>query len=197
MKKFIIGIDEAGRGAVAGPIVAAAILSRGLDFELEILSQVKDSKQLSPKKREQLFSSLKDNFIWAVSVINNQQIDKRGIQTANCLVAERALKKVSRQLKKSPSQIVADYIGGAHKYIKDSQIEFYKKGESKFVEIAAASILAKVYRDRLMSRLHKQYKEYNFGQHKGYGTKQHLQIICQKGVCTIHRQSFLQKYLDK
>ena len=158
-QKFIIGIDEAGRGAVAGPIVAAAILSRGRNFELEILSQVKDSKKLSPKKREQLFSSLKDNFIWAVSVINNKQIDKRGIQTANCLVAERALKKICRQFKKIPNQVVADYIGGAHKYIKNSQIEFYKKGESKFAEIAAASILAKVYRDRLMNKFHSQYKK--------------------------------------
>jgi ribonuclease HII len=194
-KDYIIGIDEVGRGCVAGPIIAAACLSRGRDNENKILAQVKDSKKLTAKKREELFELLSKNFIWAVAEIDNKQIDEQGIQPANCLVVEIAVENLLKKLENFEGQILADHIGGAHNYIKNKSIEFHIKGESKFAEIAAASILAKVYRDKLMQEWHQKYPVYDFAKHKGYGTKQHLQIITEQGICSIHRQSFLQKYL--
>ncbi|MBT7552983.1 ribonuclease HII [bacterium] len=194
-KNYIIGIDEVGRGCVAGPIVAVACLSRGQENELEILKQVKDSKKLTAKKREELFKLLKNNFIWAIAEIDNQEIDKIGIQSANCLVVERAADNLLKKIKNFEGKILADHVGGAHNYIKNKKIEFHIKGESKFAEIAAASILAKVYRDNLMQDWHDKYPSYDFAKHKGYGTKQHLDLVVKNGICEIHRQSFLKKYI--
>lgn len=193
-KNFIIGIDEVGRGCLAGPIVAVACLSRDLEIEKEILSQVKDSKKLSVKKREELFDLLKNNFIWSISEIGNQEIDQIGIQTANCLVVERAAEDVLNKVQNFQGRVVADYVGGAQNYIKNKQIEFHIKGESKFPIIAAASILAKVYRDNLMSSLSEEYLKYNFTKHKGYGTPDHLALIVKYGLSDLHRHSFLKKY---
>lgn len=194
-KDYIIGIDEVGRGCVAGPIVAVACLSRGTDTENKILKQAKDSKKLTAKKREELFELLSNNFIWVVSEIDNQEIDRIGIQPANCLVVERAAEKLLQKLENFAGKILADHIGGAHNYTGNKGIKFHIKGESKFAEIAAASILAKVYRDNLMQEWHDKYPAYDFTQHKGYGTKQHLAIITEQGICPIHRQSFLKKYI--
>lgn len=194
-KDYIIGIDEVGRGCVAGPIVAVACLSRGQENENKILEQVNDSKKLTAKKREELFGLLKDNFIWAYAEIDNKEIDKIGIQPANCLVVERAAENLLKKIENFEGKILADHIGGAHNYIKNKNIAFYIKGESKFVEIAAASILAKVYRDNLMQDWHEKYPVYDFAKHKGYGTKQHLELIVKNGICELHRQSFLQKYI--
>ena len=184
-----------GRGCVAGPIVAVACLSRGQEDEYKILVQVKDSKKLTAKKRAELFELLNNNFIWAHAEIDNKEIDKIGIQPANCLVVEQAVENLIKKIENFEGKILADHIGGAHNYIKNTKIEFYIKGESKFAEIAAASILAKVYRDKLMQEWHKKFPVYDFAKHKGYGTKQHLQIIIEQGICSIHRQSFLTKYI--
>jgi len=193
-KNYIIGVDEVGRGCVAGPILAVACLSRNLEEENKILKQVKDSKKLTAKKRKELFELLDNNFIWTFAKIDSKEIDRIGIQSANCLVVERAVEKLLKKIENFEGKILADYIGGAYKYIKNKQIDFYIKGESKFAEIAAASILAKVYRDRLMDKWHQKYPIYDFTKHKGYGTKKHLEVIVEKGVCELHRQSFLQKY---
>ncbi len=194
-KQTIIGLDEAGRGALAGPIVAAAVLSQGFDHEQEILSQVKDSKKLSPKKREQLFELIDHNFIWSVDVIDNSAIDALGIQPINCLVIEQALDKILERTAVENLIISCDYIGAHRKYIQRKNISFYKNGESLWPQIAAASIMAKVYRDNLMRVLSEEFPGYDFDVHKGYGTKIHLAKIRDLGLSAIHRRSFLSKYI--
>lgn len=189
MLKYVIGIDEVGRGPIAGPIVAAAVVSDNSKKQKEILSRVKDSKILSVHKREILFSEIIENFIWSVQLLDNNFIDKYGIQVANKMVFIEVLDEVSRQIN-DDYQVVADYVGG----FEIESISFYKKGESKFAEIAAASIIAKVYRDSLMSSFDKYYPHYDLCLHKGYGTKRHLELIQKFGITPIHRKSFLTKY---
>lgn len=191
-RKIIIGIDEAGRGPLAGPIVAAGIISRGLKKEQPILDLVKDSKQLTIKQREDLFLPIIKNFIWSVYSLDNNFIDRYGIQLANILLFHEIAEDLSRQTKKTAS-IVADYVGGADRNLK--HIDFYKQGESKFKEIAAASIIAKVFRDRLMLSMDKDLLGYDFCSHKGYGTKKHFENIDRYGLSPIHRKTFLRKYL--
>ena len=192
MSKYIIGIDEAGRGPLAGPIVAAGIIVRNTKKEKQILELVDDSKKLKAKKREELFLLLVKNFIWSIRTYDNNFIDKYGIQKANLLlfhdIAEDLL-KYSRGI----NNIVADYVGGGESILKN--IIFFKNGESQFKEIAAASILAKVYRDRLMMGMDNNYPYYNFYLHKGYGTARHFEAIDKYGLSPIHRRSFLTKYL--
>ena len=191
MAKYIIGIDEAGRGPLAGPIVAAGVISRGLKREAPILNSVEDSKKLTPKKRQELFLPLIKNFTWSVKLLDNNFIDRYGIQAANTLLFYEIAEDLLKQSKK-PASIIADYVGGADRSLPN--INFYKQGESQFKEIAAASIIAKVYRDSLMSSLDKYFPHYHFWLHKGYGTKQHFNCLDKYGPCSIHRRSFLSKY---
>lgn len=191
MAKIIIGIDEAGRGPLAGPIVAAGIISRGLKREKPILDLVKDSKKLTPKRREDLFLPIIKNFIWSVYVLDNDFIDRYGIQAANTLIFHEVAEDLQKQIKK-PAQVVADYLAGGDRSLR--QVKFYKQGESKFKEIAAASVIAKVYRDRLMLALDKDIPHYDFWLHKGYGTKKHFANLDINGPSPIHRRSFLKKF---
>ena len=201
MAEIIIGIDEAGRGPLAGPIVAAGVISRGLKKEKDILALVDDSKKLTPKKREDLFGPIVKNFVWSVRLLDNNFIDKYGIQAANVLLFHEIAEELLAQTKKSVAdhdrsgraEIVADYVGGADKLLR--HIDFHKQGESKFGEIAAASIIAKVYRDRMMLGYDKDIPNYDFWLHKGYGTLQHFANIKKYGPSPIHRKSFL-KSLD-
>lgn len=192
MTKYIIGIDEAGRGPLAGPLVAAGVIFRGLKKEQTILALVKDSKQLSVQQREDLFLPIIKNFIWSVALLDNNFIDRYGIQAANILLVKEVADDLSEQAKQ-PTRIVADYVGGAGRILR--QIDFYKQGEDKFKEIAAASIVAKVYRDKLMEELDKTYPDYNFSRHKGYGTKEHFDNLRKFGQSTVHRKSFLNNLL--
>jgi ribonuclease HII len=195
LKKFIIGIDEAGRGPLAGPIVAAAVLNTNSVRTKEILVQAKDSKKLTPKRREDLFLPIIKNTIWSVRALDNNFIDKYGIQTANVLLFYELGQDLLAQ-SKGQVRILADYVGGAQDKLR--HIEFHKQGEDKFAEIAAASIIAKVYRDRLMLALDKTFPHYDFWLHKGYGTKQHFKNLDKLGLSPIHRRSFLKNYfLDK
>lgn len=197
MSKLIIGIDEAGRGAWAGPIVAAAVLYRSFSGEKAILAKVKDSKSLSPATRQELFRLIDRYFIWSVAALSNKFIDKKGIQAANVEVMEKALHLICYRYNIYPDEVRADYVGGAKKYLsKDLKISFYKHGDSLFPEISAASIIAKVYRDRLMLRYHRQYPIYNFKKHKGYGTREHKDCLVKYGFCPGHRRSFLIKGLS-
>jgi len=193
MIKFIIGIDEAGRGPLAGPIVAAAVLNTFSIKDKQALSLVKDSKKLSPRKREELFLPIIKNMIWSVRALDNDFIDKYGIQAANILLVHELSEDLQKYVN-SNTKILADYVGGADRILR--HIDFYKQGESKHKEIAAASIIAKVYRDRLMMSLDKAFPNYDFWLHKGYGTKRHYEQIDKLGLSPIHRKSFLKINID-
>lgn len=196
MRQFIIGIDEVGRGALAGPIVAVAVL--GIDFSKErhILAKLKDSKLLSPSQREELFAILNQKLEWELASISSQQIDQIGIQAANVLVMEKALQKLIKKNKLKKFSILADYVGGAKKYQKSKlDINFIKHGDRLHPEISAASVLAKVWRDRLMIKLGKKFPHYKLASHKGYGSREHLKKLREQGPSLIHRLSFL-KSLD-
>lgn len=201
-KDYIIGIDEVGRGCLAGPICAVAVLCKNTQEEKEFLQEVKDSKKLSAKKREEIFDDLQAKFIWAVSAIDNKEIDQIGIQMANCLVVNNALENLFKKVNNFSGRVVADHVGGFNNYVdntlptgRQEKIEFFTKGETKFVSIALASIFAKVYRDRLMSDLSDKYFIYDLVKNKGYGSKQHLEAIQKHGIADLHRKSFLKKYL--
>lgn len=199
MKKYTIGIDEVGRGPVAGPIVAAAVLATGSQDQQKILEQVSDSKLLSAKKRENLSELIIDNFLFSIKIIDSKFIDERGIQVANVLVMQEALNDLLKKIidiNHGEINIVADYVGGAKKYWPNTEAEFFKHGESLYQEIAAASIIAKVFRDKMMEEYHQIFPLYNFDKHKGYGTKDHLAAIKKYGPCEIHRRSFLGAYLE-
>lgn len=191
----IIGIDEAGRGPLAGPIVAAAIFSTGSPKDKALLAQVDDSKKLSAENREGLYNVLINNFSYSVQVLDNNFIDRYGIQVANVFAIYDAMESLLAKTKNKPHRILADYVGGHDRYFAKAEMDFFKQGESKYKEIAAASIIAKVYRDKLMEDVHRLYPEYNFVQHKGYGTQEHREAIKKIGPSKIHRTTFLKNVL--
>ncbi len=184
--KYICGVDEAGRGPLAGPVCAAAvILPEGLEIE-----GLNDSKKLSEKKREALFPIIKEKAIaYSVAFASVEEIDEVNILNATYLAMNRAIEGL---------QISADFaLIDGNRVPTDIKIpcETVIKGDSKSCSIAAASVLAKVTRDRLMLQLDKEYPQYNLKKHKGYGTKEHTDLILQHGVSPIHRKSFLKKLL--
>ena len=184
--KAICGVDEAGRGPLAGPVCAAAVI---LPLGLEIVG-LNDSKKLSEKKREQLYDVITENAIsWSVAFASVDEIEKYNILGATFLAMERAVNGL---------KVSADYalIDGNQKP-KGIKIpmETVIKGDAKSHSIAAASIIAKVTRDRLLLEYNEQYPAYGFLNHKGYGTKAHIEAIKQYGPCDIHRPSFIKKFI--
>jgi ribonuclease HII len=176
--EIVAGIDEAGRGPLAGPVVAAAvILTKILDVD-----GLNDSKKLSSKKREKLFPKIQE-MPNGVAVVSQEIIDEINILQATRL----AMKQAVENLMIHPDIILID---GNQKI--ESPIEQWTivKGDTKSFSIAAASILAKVTRDRIMEEYHKQYPQYEFSRHKGYGTKNHRDLIAKHGPCPIHRKTF-------
>ncbi len=184
--KLIGGVDEAGRGPLAGPVVAACVVI-GPDFKIdhEELALVADSKKLSAKRREKLFSVIKEKTLAVeIGIVDNLGIDKINILQASFLAMRRAIKK----LKVEPDYILLD---GGFKIPKlDKPQTAIVKGDATVFCIAAASIIAKVSRDWLMSEIDKEYPQYDFAKHKGYGTKAHFAKILEHGPCPIHRFSF-------
>lgn len=186
--KITIGIDEAGRGALAGPLVAAAVVFDDQAKQKEFRHCFKDSKLLKPAERKELFSVIINNFPYHIVFLDNQYIDKHGIQKTNVYIVEKLL----NELNMAQAIVNCDYIGAADNYRTTAcRINFYKKGESRYPEIAAASILAKVYRDNIMIEWDQYYPQYNLAGHKGYGTKVHIEAIKKFGPCPLHRQSFI------
>lgn len=184
--EYVAGIDEAGRGPLAGPVVAACVIvDRNFNLSSKELEMVADSKKLSQKKREMLFSLIKDSVkVVEISVISNEYIDKINILQASLLAMKKAYEKTS---------IKADIIlVDGNKKIPNLEVEQKTviNGDAKVWVIAAASIIAKVSRDYIMTELDKKYPEYGFAKHKGYGTKYHLEALKEYGPCSIHRQSF-------
>lgn len=183
----ICGVDEAGRGPLAGPVCAAAvILPRN-----HIIEDVNDSKKLSVKKREILFDVIKNQALsYSIAFATVEEIENLNILEATMLAMKRAVKGLNI----TPDFVMVD--GNKCPEI-DIKCESIVKGDANSMSIAAASILAKVSRDRLCYEYAKQYPQYSFDKHKGYGTKLHIEMIRKYGPCPIHRKSFLKKILSK
>lgn len=183
-KLRISGLDEAGRGAWAGPIVAGAIIIKPdhLPIDKKIKKIVKDSKLLRPETRELAFKYLVANFDWAIGAVSSSDIDRLGISAANQLAMELAIES----LNEPPDFLLVD--GRGFKF----NIDYLNiiDGDFKIFSIAAASIIAKVSRDRMLRALDKDFPSYGFGQNKGYGTLRHHQSICKYGLCPCHRRTF-------
>ena len=183
----IAGLDEAGRGPLAGPVAAAACI---LDPDKPIYG-LNDSKKLSEKKRELLFDQIKEKSkAWKICLIEADEIDNINILQAT----KKAMRLSVAGLSVSPDFLLIDAVK-----LEDCNIpaDSLIKGDARSVSIAAASVLAKVQRDRLMLEYDKLYPEYGFAKHKGYGTKAHYEALLKYGPCPIHRLSFLKNLADK
>ena len=185
--KAVCGVDEAGRGPLAGPVFAAAvILPEGCEIE-----GLNDSKKLSEKKREALFDVIKEKAIsYSVASVDEKTIDEINILQATYLAMKTAVEGLD---------VPADYalIDGSRMPPISIDGETVVKGDAKSMSIAAASILAKVSRDRFMLEIDKKYPQYQFSKHKGYGTKLHYEMLSEHGVSDCHRLSFLKSFFNK
>ena len=180
-EKIEAGCDEAGRGCLAGPVFAAAVILPK-NFKNELLN---DSKKLSKKNREILREIIIKNAIsWAVAKVDNKKIDEINILNASFLAMHKAIKK----LKTKPGLLLID--GNRFKEYKNIPHNCIIKGDGKYMSIAAASILAKTFRDDFMIRLHKKYPVYDWDNNKGYPTKKHREAITKYGITKYHRLSF-------
>lgn len=175
------GTDEAGRGCLAGPVVAAAVILPN-DFSHPFLN---DSKQLSEKKRKELKPIIEaQSLAFAVSFVWQEEVDKINVLQASINGMHRAI----AQLKTTPEFIIVD--GNKFKNYKEIPHKTIVKGDSKYLSIAAASVLAKTYRDEYMEKIHLEYSDYNWQKNKGYPTKEHREAIRNFGVTKYHRKSF-------
>ena len=178
--KLVAGVDEVGRGSLIGPVYAAAvILSKDINKKL-----LRDSKSLSKDKREFLAKYIKKNSVWAIGKASVKEIEKINILQASLLAIKRAIKK----LKKKPSLVLID--GNKLPEIKNYKLRSIIKGDQKIPSISAASIIAKVTRDKMITNLGKKFKGYYWHKNYGYGTKQHLKAIKNLGITSEHRKTF-------
>jgi len=177
---IICGADEAGRGPWAGPVVAAAAIIPDINA---MPMGIHDSKKLTAAKREALMSDIQNNSEWAVGIATADEIDNINILQATLLAMKRAVEGL-------PRSVDVALVDGNQSPKLDCTIECIKKGDSKSLSIAAASIIAKVTRDRMMAEAALQFPEYGFEKHAGYGTPQHQAALAQYGVTPLHRKSF-------
>ena len=178
--KVVAGVDEVGRGSLIGPVYAAAvILDKSINKKL-----LKDSKVISKDKRELLSNYIKKNSIWAIGKASKNEIDRLNILQASLLAMKRAIKK----LKKKPSHVLID--GNTLPDLNNYKLKAVIKGDQKIASISAASIIAKVSRDKFIISLAKKNVGYNWDQNLGYGTKQHLKALKKLGVNKHHRKTF-------
>lgn len=183
---LVAGIDEAGRGPLAGPVVCACVIMP-LE-EDKIIQGINDSKKLTEKKREELYEKIISTAIdYCIVPIDEKTIDEINILNATKLGMEKALSG----LKNKPYIVLIDAV----KINTTTMQENIIKGDAKSYNIAAASILAKVFRDRLMKTFAEKFPNYKFEKHKGYGTKDHIQALKQFGKCDIHRNSFIKNFI--
>ena len=180
----IAGIDEAGRGCLAGPVTAAAVILPQLEELPDLFSAIRDSKQLSREAREREQKVIEENSLdWGVGFASNQEIDQYGIVPATRLAVSRAL----AELKHQPEHLLVDYIVLPDNPVPQTRLV---KGDARSLSIAAASILAKTHRDTLMITLAEKYPVYDLGTNKGYGTAAHREAIQKFGPSPLHRMSF-------
>jgi ribonuclease HII len=184
---YICGIDEAGRGPLAGPVVVASVIMP----KDSMIEGVNDSKKVSEKKREKLYDEIIENAIsYSVGIVDQNEIDRVNILNATKAGLTESIKGLSVK----PDIILVDALKG----IDTCEIPYESiiKGDAKCYSIAAASIIAKVTRDRIMRQWHEIYPQYNFIQHKGYGTAAHIAAIKEYGLCPLHRRSFVKNIVD-
>ena len=178
--KIIAGVDEVGRGSLIGPVYAAAvILNKSINKKL-----LKDSKSLTKSKREILSKYIKKNSVWSIGKASVKEIEKINILQASLLAMKRAIKK----LKKKPALVLID--GNKSPEIKNYNFRSIIKGDQKIPSISAASVIAKVARDKMITNLGKKFKGYYWDKNYGYGTKQHLKAIKNLGITAHHRKTF-------
>ena len=178
--KILAGVDEVGRGSLIGPVYAAAvILNKSINKKL-----LKDSKSLSKIRRKKLFTYIKKNSVWAIGQASIKEIEKINILHASLLAMKRAIKK----LKKKPTLILID--GNKLPNLKNYNLKYVIKGDQKIPSISAASIIAKVSRDRFITALSKKFENYGWNTNSGYGTKKHLSAIKKFGITKYHRKTF-------
>ncbi len=190
----IAGVDEVGRGPLAGPVVAAAVV---LPEDFDVLG-VDDSKKLSEKRREELYDVILEKAAaYGIGMAGHDVIDEINILQATKQAMRQALEELGRKLRDKTGTGV-DYVLFDAVKMENLQIpqEAVIKGDSKMLSIAAASIVAKVTRDRMMAEYAREFPGYGFEKNKGYGTKQHYQGIDRQGICPIHRKTFLKKYFE-
>lgn len=184
---YIAGIDEVGRGPLAGPVVAGAVIFDHYAF----IDGVKDSKKLTAKKREELYEIISEKCLaHAVGIVDSTEIDRINIRQATF----KAMRMAIGSLSQNPDYLLVD---GEELPDKIYPQEALIKGDSRSFSIAAASIMAKVTRDRMMLAFHEKYPQYGFNRHKGYGTAFHREMIKKHGPCPIHRKLFLRKILGE
>ncbi len=181
---YVAGIDEAGRGALAGPVTAAAVILPRQKSVLSQLSEVQDSKMLSPSERESMRALIETKSItWGVGFASNIKIDQISIISATRLAIERALKNLTQD----PEHLLVDYLVLSELNIPQTRLV---KGDARSLSIAAASILAKTHRDQWMISNANEFPAYDFVSNKGYGTEAHRQAIIKHGPCSLHRMTF-------
>jgi ribonuclease HII len=187
---LVFGMDEVGRGSFAGSLVAAAVCFTN---EFEWFKDLNDSKLLTPTKREELSKLILENSKCFIEIIKVEEINQKGIVKCNQIIFESLIRKIHSEHK---DKCIHFLIDGNKQNIAEVNLDFIVKGDSKIISIAAASIVAKVFRDKLMTDLEEVYKGYNFSKNKGYGSKFHQEAIKKLGLCEIHRKSFnLKKFL--
>lgn len=194
--EIIIGIDEAGRGPLAGPVVACATCLKTLrvPFGHEVSKDwdlIRDSKTLSHKQRENIFDFIHEHFHVGVGICDHKTIDRINILEATYLAAKKALTALTNNLQQTTNNRMIILFDG-NKTIPNLSLEqkAIVGGDKLVKSISAASIVAKVTRDRIMLDMHAKYPEYGFEKHKGYGTKMHMEALQKHGPCPIHRQTF-------
>ncbi len=198
---FVVGVDEAGRGPLCGPVVACAAtlkedFSNNAFFESGDWDLIRDSKKLSEKQREKAFKFIYDNFYIGIGLCDHNTIDRINILEASFLAMKKAIQELKRVVDKDIKQKKYDsafvILVDGNKEIPNLSMEQIAivSGDSLVKSIAAASIIAKVTRDKMMMEMHEKYPQYGFDKHKGYGTKVHMEALKKHGSCDIHRKTF-------
>jgi ribonuclease HII len=201
--QVVAGLDEAGRGPLAGPVVATAVSIGNWKLVIGNLKGVRDSKKLSSSQREKLYKTITrcSEIRWGIGIVSEKVIDKINILEATKLAMEKAVKNLVKKIRRKSSErnlhdrgnfaptnfLILD---GNFKLDLDIPQKSVVKGDQKVFSCAVASILAKVIRDRLMKRYHQKYPQYRFDVHKGYGTQLHFKLLKKYGPCPIHRRTF-------
>jgi len=211
--KYVVGLDEAGRGPLAGPVVAAAVCIKNPNGQTLMTNKIinhksqkrfrylllrlgtlgiNDSKKLSVKKREQVYDIITThaNIEWGIGIVSEKVIDKINILEATKLAIAKAIANLNSKFQNDKNGVDFLILDGSFGLDVNLPQKSIIKGDQKVISISAASIIAKVTRDKIMEKFHKKYPQYRFDKHKGYGTELHIKMLKKFGTCPIHRKSF-------